>query len=40
MCCLYLKSVLMPGYAAAQQIKLWLSPGDGFRDLPLCPTWL
>jgi hypothetical protein len=40
MCGVYLKTVLMPGYAAPQQIKLWLSPGDGFRDLPLCPTWL
>lgn len=40
MCCLYLKVDLMPGYAASQQIKLWLSPGDGFKDLPLCPIWL
>jgi hypothetical protein len=39
MCEDYLKSCLMPGYAASQQIKLRLSPGDGFEDLPLCPIW-
>jgi hypothetical protein len=36
---IYLKKVRMPRYAASQQIKLWLSPGDGFEDLPLCPIW-
>jgi len=35
----YLNSCLMPSYAAPQQNKLWLSPGDGFEDLPLCPIW-
>ena len=39
MCTDYLKCVLMPSYAAPQQIKLRLSPGDGFEDLPLCPAW-
>jgi hypothetical protein len=39
MCKSYLKHVLMPGYAAPQQIKPRLSPGDGFEDLPLCPAW-
>ncbi len=35
----YLNDCLMPSYAAPQQIKLRLSPGDGFEDLPLCPIW-
>lgn len=35
----YLNNCLMPSYAALQQIKLWLSPGDGFKVLPLCPIW-
>ena len=36
----YLNDGLTPGYAASQQIKLRLSPGDGFEDLPSCPSWL
>jgi hypothetical protein len=39
MCGDYLNKCLMPSYAVSQQIKLWLSPGDGFKDLPLCPIW-
>ena len=35
----YLNQCLMPSYAAQQQIKFRLSPGDGFEGLPLCPTW-
>lgn len=35
----YLNMHLMPSYAAPQQNKLWLSPGDGFKGLPLCPIW-
>ena len=40
MCTEYLKSYLTPRYAASQRIKLRLSPGDGFKGLPLCPIWL
>jgi hypothetical protein len=36
----YLNNCLTPSYAAPQRIQLWLSPGDGFKDLPLCPIWL
>ncbi len=36
----YLNICLTPGYAATQQIKLRLSPGDGFKGLPSCPSWL
>ena len=36
----YLNRHLPPSYAAFLQIKLWLSPGDGFKDLPSSPTWL
>ncbi len=39
MCGKYLNRYLIPSYAAVRQIKLWLSPGDGFEDLPLCPMW-
>jgi hypothetical protein len=39
MCGDYLNRYLMPSYAAASQIKLRLSLGDGFEGLPLCPTW-
>jgi hypothetical protein len=35
----YLNRCLMPSYSAVQQIKLWLSPGDGFKGLPSCPIW-
>ncbi len=35
----YLKRGLLPRYVAKQQIKLRLSPGDGFKGLPLCPIW-
>jgi hypothetical protein len=40
MCVIYLNRCLMPGYAAPQQNKLRLSPGDGFEGLPSCPVWL
>lgn len=36
----YLNSYLKPDYAASQQIKLRLNPGDGFKGLPSCPMWL
>lgn len=36
----YLNKHLMPSYAATWQIKLWLSPGDGFKGLQSSPTWL
>ncbi len=29
----------MLSYSATKQIKLWLSPGDGFEGLPSSPTW-
>ncbi len=37
---LYLNDYLMPSYAASQQIKFRLSPGDGLKGLPSCPMWL
>ena len=36
---IYLNDGLLPRYAPSSQIKLLLSPGDGFNGLPLCPTW-
>jgi hypothetical protein len=35
----YLNHHLMLRYDLSLQIKLWLSPGDGFKGLPSCPTW-
>ncbi len=40
MCGDYLNFCLMPGYAAPQQIKLRLSPGDGLKGLNSRPSWL
>lgn len=40
MCVIYLNRCLTPSYAALQQNKLRLSPGDGFEDLQSCPMWL
>jgi hypothetical protein len=36
----YLNKGLKPGYAALQQIKPRLNPGDGFEGLPSSPNWL
>ncbi len=35
----YLNHHLMPSYAASLQTEFRLSPGDGFKGLPSCPTW-
>ncbi len=35
----YLNDCLMPSYAAPQQFKFRLSPGDGLEGLPLRPIW-
>lgn len=40
MCVFYLNRHLPLRYAALQQNKLRLSPGDGFEGLPSCPMWL
>ena len=37
---LYLKSHLMPSYAATPQKQYRLSPGDGLKGLKSCPIWL
>ena len=36
----YLNQYRMPSYAAFQQNKLRLSPGDGFKGLHSSPIWL
>ena len=36
----YLNIYLTPSYAVPLQTELRLSPGDGFKGLPLCPTEL
>ena len=35
----YLNLHLTPSYAAPLQTKFRLSPGDGLKGLPSCPTW-
>jgi len=36
----YLNNHLMPSYSHFEQIKRWLSPGDGFEGLQFSPIWL
>ena len=35
----YLNDYLMPRYVLLAQTEYRLSPGDGLRGLPSCPTW-